>query len=66
MATINKVTEQKMNGVCNVAVSYIFDGNRKKRGPCFFFVCVFVVAKSSNLKAILGLRMHALYTYPSR
>lgn len=37
MATINKVTERKMNGVCSVAASEIFDGSEKDPGSCFSF-----------------------------
>lgn len=49
MAKINKVTEQKINGVCCVAVLYVCVVNRIKQGSlyCEFF---FPPAKSSNMK----------------
>ncbi len=59
MATINKVTERKMNGVCSVAVLCIFDGNRKAQGS------VFCVQPSHQTRSHFQF-MRTIYTYASR
>lgn len=50
MATINKVTERKMNGVCSVAACCGYLTAIERSEVLVFFV--FVSAKSSNGKSI--------------